>query len=105
MKPEGNRDFDNNLTQLLQLLRKIIGSQIKNTPLTDLFSPQTKNQGQNINLNLCFFSFFPMTPEELEELEAIYDDLEDADEDAAEELKPELNASDLDFLRRHGIQY
>ncbi len=98
MKPEGN---DQNLTQLLQLLRKILGSQFKNGPLADLFSSQ-KSQG--INVNVCFFSFFPMTPEELDELEAIYDDLDGSDDDD-EDLNTELNASDLDFLRRHGIQY
>ena len=59
MKPEGNRerDSDNNITQLLQLLRKIISSQFKNgAGLPDIFSSPQKNQ--SINLNVCLFSFF-----------------------------------------------
>jgi len=106
MKPEGNRerDSDNHMTQLLQLLRKILGSQFKNTSgLPDFFSSPQKNQA--INVNVCLFSFFPMTPEELDELEAIYDDLEGSDEDSQEDLSSELTSSDVDFLRRHGIKF
>jgi len=106
MKPEGNRerDSDNNITQLLQLLRKIIGSQFKNgAGLPDIFSSPQKNQ--SINLNVCLFSFFPMTPDELDELEAMYDDLEVSEEDSAGDLSSELTSSDFDFLRRHGIKF
>ena len=106
MKPEGNRerDPDNTITELLQLLRKMIASQFKNgTGLPDIFSSPQKNQ--NINLNVCLFSFFPMMPEELDELEAIYEDLEGIQEDSAESLSSELTSSDFDFLRRHGIKF
>lgn len=107
MKPEGNRerDSDNHITQLLQLLRKILGSQFKNNAgLPDFFSSPQKNQ--SINLNVCLFSFFPMTPEELDELESIYDDLEGAEEDElSEDFSSELTSSDFDFLRRHGIKF
>lgn len=106
MKPEGNRerDSDNNITQLLQLLRKIIGSQLKNTGgLPDVFSAAPKNQG--INLNVCLFSFFPMSPDELDELEAIYDDLEASESVFDEDLSSELTSADFDFLRQHGIKF
>jgi len=105
MKPEGNRerDFDNNLTQLLQLLRKMFGSQFKSGGFPDILSTQPKNQG--INVNVCFFSFFPMSSEELDELEALYDDLDASEEDSEEELSNELTNSDRDFLRRNGIKF
>ncbi|MBP9865567.1 MAG: hypothetical protein KBC91_04090 [Candidatus Omnitrophica bacterium] len=106
MKPEGNRerDSDNNITQLLQLIRKIIGSQFKNgAGAPDIFSLPQKNQG--INLNLCLFSFFPMTPDELDELEAMYEDLEGPEDEPAGDLSSELTSSDVDFLRRHGIKF
>lgn len=109
MKPEGNRerDSDNNITQLFQLLRKILGSQFKGgSGLPDLFSSQPKNQGNpGINLNICFFPFFPMTPEEMDELEAMYEDLEGSADDSEEDLSNELTSSDFDFLRRHGIKF
>ena len=103
MKPEGShdRDFDHHMSQLLQLLKKIFGSQFKNGPWQDFLAAQ-KSQGMNINIG--FFSFFPMSSEELEELEDLCEDLHEGEEDETP-LNTELNSSDLDFLRRHGIQF
>ncbi len=104
MKPEGShdRDFDQHMTQLVQLLKKIFGTQFKNSSLPDFLAAQ-KSQG--VNINVCFFSFFPISSEELEELEELYADMEAADDDDEDPLNTELNASDLDFLRHNGIQF
>ncbi len=103
MKPEGShdRDFESHLTQLIQLLKKIFGSQLKNGPGRDFMTSQ-KSQG--VNINIGFFSFFPMSDEELDVLEDLYEDLREDEEDEMP-LNTELNSADLDFLRRHGIQF
>ena len=103
MKPEGNhdRDFDQHMAQLMQLLKKIFGSQFKNGALPDFLAAQ---KPQGININIGIFSFLPISAEDLEELEELYAEMEAGDDDE-DSLNTELNASDLDFLSRHGIKF
>ncbi len=46
-----------------------------------------------------------MTPEEMDELDEIYQEFMPEENGSGESLKPELNAADVDFLRRHGIRF
>ena len=54
-----------------------------------------------------FFTFLPIGPEDLDEIDGIYDQYL-AEEERAENkpsLSADLNASDREFLRRHGIRF
>ncbi len=99
MKSDG--DFENNMNQLIQLLKKILTSH----PPHGQFDLSKLFKGQGINLNLCFFAFLPMTEEELDEIEEIYEHYLFDEDKAPEDLTSELNSSDLEFLRRHGIRF
>ncbi len=96
-------DFDQNMSQLIQLLKKILMNHI---PQGQQFQElQSLFKDHSINLNLCFFTFLPMTPQELDEFEEIYERYLFDEDRAPEDLTENLSPADLEFLRRHGIRY
>ncbi len=97
---EKDREFDQNLNQLIGLLKKLL----KNVPKGP-FQSFSGDKEAGINLNVNFFTFFPLSGEEMDEFEEIYDQYFFQDDKGAEELTTELNQSDVDFLRRHGIRF
>ncbi len=103
MSPDSGKDFDQNMNQLVHLLKKII----KGLPFGSNPQPFPSNEKNDsgININFCFFNFLPITDEEIEEMDAIYDQFLAQEEGKAAEFSPELNPSDMDFLRRNGIRF
>lgn len=91
-------DFSENISELMKLLKKILKSQKGESQ--DLAGLLDK---KNINLNLCFFTFLPVTPEELDDFEVeLQNDIELDDEEA---FSLELNNMDLDFLKKNGLKF
>ena len=90
MRGNGDRDFEHNMNQLIQLLKKILTSHPpQQGPLPEF---ESFLKGQGINLNLCFFTFLPMSEEELDELEEIYEHYLFDEEKRSEELTTDLNS-------------
>ena len=100
MNPEKDKEFENNMNQLVKLLKKLI----KNLPGPAPFSQMQGKSGEGMNLNICFFNFLPMSPEELEAFEDAYEQALFPD-DPSEEFPKDLTPSDMDFLRRNGIRF
>ena len=100
MNPDKDREFDQSMSQLLTLLKKLL----KNIPKSGPFSVPSSDKDQSVNLNL-FLTFFPIAAEEMDELEEIYDHYFFQEDKKAEELSSDLNQSDLDFLKHHGIRF
>ena len=95
------REFENNMNQLVRLLQKLL----KNLPGKPPFPQFQGKPGEaGMNLNVCFFNFLPVSPEEFEALEEAYEQAV-FPEDRNEELSRELSPSDMEFLRRHGIRF
>lgn len=102
MNPEKDREFDRHMIQLVRLLKKIL----KNIPSQGPYSSLPfQSKESNINLNVCFFTFLPLTPEEWEEWEEIYDTYASQEEKLDEELSTDLSTADKDFLRKNGIRF
>ncbi len=97
------REFEQNINQLVHLLKKII----KNLPGQGTGFGQFPGNSKdgNVQLNLCFFNFIPMTPEDMEELEEAYEEALSQEERKGEEVSGELSADDIEFLKKHGIRY
>ncbi len=106
MNFDRERDFEQNMTQLIQLLKKLI----KNIPGAgnpfNSFSPSAKDKDGNVQLNI-FFNFLPISPEDMDELEEAYEEalFQDDKRMTAEDLSSELSAEDIEFLRRHGLRF
>lgn len=102
MNPEQEKEFHHNMHQLVKLLKKIIKNLPSQGSLPSL-GPGLKDSDINVNL---FFTFLPMTAEELDELEEAYDHyLFHHPENAPEASSGGLSPADIEFLRRHGIRF
>lgn len=98
-------DINGDVRKLLALLKKILKKHPQGSDQISKFLDQ-----KSFDLNLCFLTFVAMTPEDLMEFEEMYHEfLSNPDEifSGEEEKKPEfkLNSEDLDFLKKHGIQF
>ena len=98
-------EFDKDMVQLLNLLKKILKSHPQSAQFSNLLSPK---QIDKINLNLCFFNFLGMSPEDLEEFEEAYSEFLEQDSTANAHAEPVdfgWNQNDIDFLKRHGMSF
>ena len=102
-------DMDGDIKKLLTLLKKILKNHPQGSDQLSKFLDHKADPTKSLNLNLCFFTFIPMSPEELMEFEEMYEDYLNEVEDSGrrEETKLEfkLNTDDLDFLRKNGIRF
>jgi len=105
MKPEENSEFEKNMAQLVHLLKKVI----KHLPGSQGGMPgkQMNWKESGINMNICFFSFLPMSSDDLDEWEELYDQylLRDQSDEKTSDMSMELSPSDIDFLRTNGIEF
>ena len=97
MNPEKNRDFENNMNQLLQLLKKLL----KNLPGQPPISKFSGKSSEPVNLNV-FFNFLPLTPEEFDAMEEAYEQAMYPEDD---EWPADLTAADIEFLRKNGLRF
>src|SRR3990167_3378868 len=98
-------NMEGDIRKLLALLKKII----KNHPQGSDQMAHLLDQ-KAFNLNLCFFTLAPMTPEDLAEFEDMYQELANRPEEFSGghedgKLNSALNPEDLAFLRKHGIRF
>ena len=100
MNPERDRNFDQNVSQLISALKKLLKDLPSQANYTNL--PGSSKE-DNVNVNL-FLTFFSLSPEDYDELEELYDSLT-LREEKAEELNDELTPSDEEFLRQNGIRF
>lgn len=106
MNPDRDKEFEQNMSQFITLLRKLM----KSLPGQAGSFSQAPTSGQNsnsqgINLNICFFSFLPLSGEEMDAMEEMYDQYLSQNEDKLEDFSTDLNSSDIDFLRENGISF
>ena len=93
-------DFHQNISQFLQLLKKILNQSFPGGVPPE--SPLPADHA--VNFNLCFFTFLPPLPEEADDFDTADQNEESADGDE-EGLNTRLSRADLEFLRAHGIRF
>jgi len=102
-------DMDGDIKKLLTLLKRILKNHPQGLDQISKIVDQKTDQ-KSFNLNLCFFTFIPMSPEELMEFEEMYDDyLNEVEESVARrddfKLEFKLSSDDVDFLKKNGIRF
>lgn len=98
-------NMEGDIRKLLALLKKII----KNHPQGSDSMAHLLDQ-KAFNLNLCFLTMVPMSPEDAVEFEEMYQELMNQPEEFSAGYKDgkldfRLNPEDLVFLRKHGIRF
>ena len=99
-------EMDGDIAKLIQLLKKILKTHPDGTELAKFMDQKS------FNLNLCFLTFVPMTPEELEQLEDMYEEYLSRGDEALEapkkrvsKLEFKLSQEDVKFLKQNGIRF
>ncbi|MFZ5801978.1 MAG: hypothetical protein ACOY3K_02550 [Candidatus Omnitrophota bacterium] len=100
----GNREgeFEGNVMQLIELLKKII-KQHPDPGQIEKAKALFKDQG--LNINFCVFNFFPMSDDEFTELEEICEQYFSDEGREVGEIRGGLTDFDQDFLKKHGLQF
>ena len=98
------REFENHMNQLLQLLKKIMVQYPHHGKIEDL-AKHMKNAKSSPEINIFFLNLVPLTPEEFDELEEMFEETLSQDRWQHGELQYELNADDREFLKKHGIRF
>ena len=98
-----HNDMDGDIRKLLSLLKKILKNHPQGSEQISKFMDQ-----KSFDLNLCFLTFVPMSPEDLMEFEEMYEEYlirseESSSDREAYQLEFKLNSEDVDFLRKNGI--
>jgi hypothetical protein len=95
-------NFQDDMQKFIQMLKKLLKSNLNK----DKFSDNDIMAGKNgdINVNVFFMPFLSMSPEDMDELEDIYDECFDEDK-SREDIDADLTKSDIDFLRKNGIRF
>ena len=102
MRSNRDGDFEQSMNQLIQLLKKIMKTHPDQSQIAKM---QSLFKDEGFNVNFCFFNFFPVSEEEMDELEEICEQYLADESKRPEDLTPDLNNDDLDFLRRYGIRF
>ena len=101
----GQDDMSNDIRKLLGLLKKILKNHPHGSDEMSKFLDQ-----KSFNINLCFLTFMPMSPDDLADFEDLYEEWVARSEDGLDlaregKIEFKLNSEDLDFLKKNGIKF
>ena len=102
---EYGNNLDPDIEKLIKLLKKILKKHPKSLEqIAKMADPKA------INVNVCFLTFVPMTPDDLEELNEVYEEYVSRTEEHGvwgedSNLEFRLTQEDLDFLKQNGLHF
>ena len=97
-------EFERNLSQLLNLLKKLL----KSKPGGEIHLPHflDSKHADSVTFNLCFFNFIPISEEEMEEFEEAVANAFEQESDVSEGADGfSWDDNDIEFLKRHGMTF
>ncbi len=100
------KEFEQNMKQLMHLLKKIMSQypmEGKSPGEMIKFLKDMKDKSPDVNI--FFLNMSPLSPEDFDEIEEMFEGGAMSEYLRAEELKCELNDDDQVFLKKHGIRF
>jgi len=100
------KEFEQNMKQLMQLLKKIMNQyslEGKSPGEAVRFLKELKDKSPDVNI--FFLNMAPLSPEEFEEMEEMFEGGAMGEYHRSGELNCELNEDDQVFLKQHGIRF
>lgn len=101
-----DKEFEQNMKQLMRLLKKIMSqypTEGKSPAEVMKFFKDVKDKSPDVNI--FFLNMSPLSPEELDEIEGMFEEGVVGESLRSGELKCELNDADQLFLKQHGIRF
>lgn len=104
MNPEN--EFEHNMKQLMKLLKKIMMQYpLQGKSPEEIMKTLRDAKDKSPDVNIFFLNLSPLSPEEFEELEEMFENGFANDPSRSGEMNCELNSEDQEFLKRHGIRF
>ncbi len=101
-----DKEFEQNMKQLMHLLKKIMSQypmEGKSPAEMMKFFKDMKDKSPDVNI--FFLNMSPLSPEELDEIEGMFEEGVMGEYLRSGELKCELSDDDQVFLKQHGIRF
>lgn len=99
-------EFENNMKQLMQLLKKIMAQYpLQGKSPSEVMNFLKNMKDKNLDVNIFFLNLAPLSPDQLDQLEEMFEEDLLRNEFGKEELKCELNGDDKAFLKKYGIRF
>lgn len=101
-----DKEFEQNMKQLMHLLKKIMGQyQMEGKSPAEMMKFFKDMKDKSPDVNIFFLNMSPLSPEELDEIEGMLEEGVMGEYLRSGELKCELNDDDQVFLKQHGIRF
>ncbi len=101
-----DKDFEQNMKQLMKLLKKIMAQYpLQGKSPEEIMKTLKDAKDKSPDVNIFFLNLSPLSSEEFEELEEMFEGGFVNEHFRSGELKCELNSEDQEFLKQHGIRF
>jgi len=101
-----DKEFEQNMKQLMHLLKKIMGQYpLEGKSPAEMMKFLKNMKDKSPDVNIFFLNMAPLSPEEFDEIEEMFEEGAVSDYLRSGELKCELNDEDQVFLKQHGIRF
>jgi hypothetical protein len=101
-----DKEFEQNMKQLVHLLKKIMSQySMEGKSPAEMMKFFKDMKDKSPDVNIFFLNMPPLSPEEFDEIEGMFEDGVMGEYLRSGELKCELNDDDQVFLRQHGIRF
>lgn len=97
------KEFEANMKQLMRLLKKMM-AQYPGLGKEEV-AKLLKHSKDLPDVNIFLLNLAPLSPEEFDDLEEIFEESLFVEGGKSGELKYEISGDDEEFLRRHGIRF
>jgi sugar-specific transcriptional regulator TrmB len=101
-----DKEFEQNMKQLMRLLKKIMSQYpMEGKSPSEMIKFFKDMKDKSPDVNIFFLNMSPLSPEELDEIEGMFEEGAMGEYLRSGELKCELNDDDQVFLKQHGIRF
>lgn len=101
-----DKEFEQNMKQLMHLLKKIMSQHsMEGKSPSEMMKFLKDMKDKSPDVNIFFLNMSPLSPEEFDEIDGLFEEGAMREYSRTEDLKCELNDDDQVFLKQHGIRF
>jgi sugar-specific transcriptional regulator TrmB len=101
-----DKEFEQNMKQLMHLLKKIMSQYpMDGKSPAEMMKFLKDMKDKSSDVNIFFLNMSPLSLEEFDEIEGMFEEGAMSEHLRSGELKCELNDDDQVFLKQHGIRF
>ena len=101
-----DKEFEQNMKQLMHLLKKIMSQYpMEGKSPAEMMRFLRDMKDKSPDVNIFFLNVSPLSPQEFDEIEEMFEEGAMSEYLRSGELKCELNEDDQVFLKQHGIRF